>query len=213
MFRTFVALVNNRFSDHEQPFDDITNDEKPCNCSLQSSVTGRLAPQQELKCKEVESRQQRQGKQSLKKILTNLRRRHESDLVLLEEGELDEALELDNRSHIQLRVFPRRKSGIPCVKPGTNFKGWDTVQRTPAKFGLFYVKTYKTGSTTMMGVTVRMAIKAAERYNKKHNTTFPACKSRFDHWPAYLLNYRNRQRSKSFLFAVIREPTLRAISM
>jgi hypothetical protein len=84
------------------------------------------------------------------------------------------------------------------------------ILRRGAHEGFFYVKTFKTASTTVMGVTIRMALKSAQRHGM---TNHRPCKTRFEHWPAHLLDYQNRTRDKSFLFAVLRDPTMRAISM
>jgi Galactose-3-O-sulfotransferase len=46
----------------------------------------------------------------------------------------------------------------------------------------------------------------------QRHTNYRICKARFDHSPAVILQYGNRQRSKSFLWTVLREPTKRAIS-
>lgn len=114
-------------------------------------------------------------------------------------------------SPVRTRSFPRRNTSFPCYESEDNWRAYDSVQRTSAHQGFFYVKTFKTASTTVMGITIRIALKSWERDNR-----FPTgkpCKVRFEHWPAYRLGYRNRKREKSFLFAVLREPTHRAISM
>lgn len=119
----------------------------------------------------------------------------------------------NNHTNIYTRAFPRYQHTFPCYPPEEDWNGTETTQRRPAHEGLFYVKTYKTASTTVAGVAVRIALKAAERYNQLHHSNFDICKARFEHWPAFRLQYRMRKREESFLFAVLREPTRRAISM
>lgn len=112
---------------------------------------------------------------------------------------------------VKLRAFPKWPidTAFPCVVPPDD-KWWHPlVLRSPAHEGLLFVKEMKTGSSTMAGVTIRIARNVASRlYNGKHRL----CKLRFDHTSASKLEYGNRNKKKSFLFTIIREPTSRAIS-
>jgi len=105
------------------------------------------------------------------------------------------------------RAFPIWSEPFPCFQPDKNW--WKTkVVRSPASLGFFFVKEMKTGSSTVTGVTLRIAKEMAKRLKKN----FRICKSRFDHSLAYNLKYGERDRKKSFLWTVIREPNKRAIS-
>lgn len=191
-------------------------DEPPCNCTLQMSMEATRLDRtpKRANCTIVVANNHERNSMRLRTILVKLRARQRSELEFVgPSNERNESVVFRNRSRVLVRAFPRRNMGFPCFPNEVNWRGWSTVQRRPAYRGLFYVKTYKTGSTTMMGITMRVAMKMAERYNKLYNTSYEACRARFDHWPAYLLDYRHRERDNSFLFAVLREPTLRAVSM
>lgn len=151
-------------------------------------------------------------------LLTSIQRIHAAEIDTTTEDQLEDNnnLTIPDRApepRIQVRSYPRRNASFPCFPAEPDWLQYNTVQRQPTHEGLFYVKTHKTASTTVMGITIRLAKKLAERNNEIYHTRFHACKSRFEHWPARLLEYRHRKRDQSFLFAVIREPTKRAISM
>lgn len=105
------------------------------------------------------------------------------------------------------RAFPKWEGNFPCYEPEENWYATQ-IQRSPAHTGLLYMKEMKTGSSTLSGVTLRIAKQVALRTTTK----FKICKARFDHSLAVELDYRNRIRDKSFLFTVIRKPTKRATS-
>jgi hypothetical protein len=111
---------------------------------------------------------------------------------------------------VKPRAFAKwsNDTDFPCFPPDD--KWWHPlVLRSPAHEGLLFVKEMKTGSSTMAGVTIRIARNVGRRlFGKK----FRLCKLRFDHTSASKLDYGNRNKKKSFLFTVIREPTSRAIS-
>jgi Galactose-3-O-sulfotransferase len=118
----------------------------------------------------------------------------------------------ENRSGVILskrlypRSFPRWNHHFPCFEPESHW--FETsVQRTPTREGFFFLKELKAGSSTLSGVHLRISKNMAQRH-----TNYRICKARFDHSPAVILQYGNRQRSKSFLWTVLREPTKRAIS-
>lgn len=108
-----------------------------------------------------------------------------------------------------LGVIPRVFSyphAFPCHAPEQNW--WRTdIQRSPARVGILYMKEMKTGSSTMAGVTLRMAKNMALR-----TTEYRICKSRFDHSMAFELQYGRRSKKESFLWTVLRNPTRRATS-
>jgi hypothetical protein len=113
----------------------------------------------------------------------------------------------------------RKRSLLPCIKPEPT---WSTmaIQSTPTTTGLLFVKPYKTASSTGAGLHLRIARNAADRQHNEQSThaqdNWPICQCRFDHGPflrpAYTLNYGNRDRKRSYLWTIIRDPTERAIS-
>lgn len=112
------------------------------------------------------------------------------------------------RAGVKPRAFQKRTDNAWCVAPDDRW--WHPlVLRTPAHEGLLFVKEMKTGSSTMAGVTIRIARNVAKRL---YGNKFRLCKLRFDHSSASRQDYGNRNKEKSFLFTIIREPTSRAIS-
>jgi Sulfotransferase family len=83
------------------------------------------------------------------------------------------------------------------------------------------VKTHKTGSSTAAGVTLRMAQQIARKRNLTFEvaadrttprTDWTLCRNRFKHAHTHKMGYENRDRSRSFLWSIVREPTARAVS-
>jgi hypothetical protein len=118
-------------------------------------------------------------------------------------------------------VIPRafepwpRDVPLPCVRPDD--KWWHPlVTRTPSHEGFLYMKEMKCGSSTLAGVTLRIARNVARRRTEAGEPWFegarPICKARFDHTSAWRLDYGNRIKHKSFLWTVIREPSKRMTS-
>ena len=75
----------------------------------------------------------------------------------------------------------------------------------------------KTASSTTAGVAARIAHlyghlldKDTDNANGTSEERF--CRVRFDHSSARKLNYRERDRTKSFLFTFVRDPARRAMS-
>ena len=93
--------------------------------------------------------------------------------------------------------------------------------------GFFFLKTFKTASSTSAGVNLRIARNVARRVQKEqqsqvddtsnnNNVTFDFCKARFDHgqpWHRHGATlFGNRTVHQSFLWAILRHPTQRAVS-
>jgi hypothetical protein len=70
------------------------------------------------------------------------------------------------------------------------------------------VKEMKTGSSTATGINLRIARNVARRYFPQ----FKICKLRNDHATADKLEYNLRDRKKSFLWTIVRDPIKRAVS-
>jgi hypothetical protein len=81
-------------------------------------------------------------------------------------------------------------------------------QRTVADKGLLYIKEMKSGSTTLAGITARIARNMAQR-NFQANAT-SACTARLIHTRAR--RYNERQPDQSFMWSVVREPVARLFS-
>jgi len=96
-------------------------------------------------------------------------------------------------------VFPTFNHPFPCFQ-GEN----QLMLATPASKGILFQRPHKTGSTTMVGIVLRLAHNRAA-WNEK-------CKHRTMHEIARKLKYGKQDRTKSFLFSIIRDPTTRSLS-
>jgi Galactose-3-O-sulfotransferase len=98
-------------------------------------------------------------------------------------------------------------SSFPCFEAEDN---WRTIytQRKPTRNGLLYTREMKTGSSTLAGVYLRLA----HRKGKLLNPSGGLCKIRIDHSSAQEMEYGSRDKSRSFLISMLREPTKRSIS-
>lgn len=96
---------------------------------------------------------------------------------------------------------------FPCFPMEHN---WDDIQqlRKPTNRGFLYFKARKAGSSTVAGVALRIARNMAQRLQ----VDTPHCHTRYGHPPAHLLKYFQRDKSNSFLWSIIREPTKRLVS-
>lgn len=109
---------------------------------------------------------------------------------------------------------------LPCFPPD----GVMTPERmkvphdSPVSEGFFFLKTFKTASSTSAGVNLRIARNVARRRQEQdgNQTDFHYCKARFEHgkpWNSHGSTlFGNRTIGKSFLWAILRHPTRRAIS-
>lgn len=111
------------------------------------------------------------------------------------------------------RAFPSWPSDkqIPCAP--VNKTSYLDRKSKHLKRGLFYLKTYKTGSSTIAGVQLRLARAIAKR--RGLNMDEKACSVGFEHgpqpFPAYSM-YRDRYPDESFLWTTIRDPSKRLVS-
>ena len=98
------------------------------------------------------------------------------------------------------RVFPKWTRPFPCAE-------WEgSYRRTATTEGFLYLKEIKTGSSTLAGVTMRIARNMARRLHRESEM----CRSRFFHGRAR--RYEHRLPNQSFLWTVLREPTARLLS-
>ena len=100
------------------------------------------------------------------------------------------------------RAWPIQKNGFPCV-PGEE----RLMKVTPSREGFLFQRPMKVGSTTMVGVLLRLAHNRSPWM--KDNIK---CKHRAMHGSALSFEFDKRDRSKSFLFSLLRHPTKRAVS-
>lgn len=104
------------------------------------------------------------------------------------------------------RIFTKWKHGdFPC---GDLMNHKTLNARTSADKGLLYVKEMKSGSTTLAGITARIARNIAQR--QLHANSTSACTTRLIHTRAR--RYGERQLDKSFMWSVVREPVARLFS-
>jgi hypothetical protein len=112
------------------------------------------------------------------------------------------------------RAFPVWNRTLPCYHPtddNTAIQWWNRKNlKRPATKGLFFLKLLKTGSTTGSSIHVRIAHNLARRLGKE----FEVCKTRHLHgWAGpRMYKFGQRDRHKSFLWTLVRDPTSRYIS-
>jgi hypothetical protein len=117
------------------------------------------------------------------------------------------------------RVFPvwNFSNPFPCYESD---KKKLLMSTEPASEGLLFQRPEKTGTTTMVGIVMRLAHNRAaamtpeekKRQNITRPINFKVCKHRAMHGTAVSYKYYQRNRQKSFLFSLIRDPTAKAIS-
>ena len=107
----------------------------------------------------------------------------------------------DDEIFNQLDIKPYDEIGhLPCVP-----------EDSPKNQGIFYIKVPKTSSSTLAGITSRMAAKESLRQGF---ATDKVCKTHdpMVHSSASSLNCANRDKENSFLWTVVRHPNDRAVS-
>eukprot|EP00522_Entomoneis_paludosa_P011089 CAMPEP_0172440380 /NCGR_PEP_ID=MMETSP1065-20121228/1011_1 /TAXON_ID=265537 /ORGANISM="Amphiprora paludosa, Strain CCMP125" /LENGTH=437 /DNA_ID=CAMNT_0013189173 /DNA_START=107 /DNA_END=1417 /DNA_ORIENTATION=- len=104
------------------------------------------------------------------------------------------------------RAFQRFEGGFPCY-PGEPH----LMDLSPAHEGFLFQRPMKVGSTTMVGVVLRLA-HSRSPWLKDDKKRGRKCKNRAMHGSALSMEYDKRDRSKSFLFSLLRHPTKRIIS-
>lgn len=111
------------------------------------------------------------------------------------------------------RAFPAWPHGepFPC---GSLIPESELNARSPSMEGVLFIKEMKTGSTTLSGITARIARNMAKKLHPEQvnnpNTNATTCTARLVHMRARRL--RDRVADKSFLWSVVREPTARLVS-
>lgn len=121
---------------------------------------------------------------------------------------------------VQPRTFASwpRDLVLPCYSPYDDVKrprqqDWNArpVLKQPAHEGLFFLKLCKTASSTAASVHLRIARNLAKR---QQHDKWPICKARFLHgWAGpKMYQFAQRNRTASFLWTMLRQPTSRYIS-
>lgn len=77
------------------------------------------------------------------------------------------------------------------------------MERTPLRHGFLFQRPMKVGSTSFVGVVLRLA------HNKGG---VPFCAHRAMHGSSIAMEFHQRDREKSFLMSLVRDPTSRAVS-
>jgi hypothetical protein len=99
------------------------------------------------------------------------------------------------------RVFTKFDHPFPC------FKGEPQLMlETPAHEGILFQRPMKTGSTTLTGIVLRLV------HNRGKQMGFEKCKHRCMHGLGVSYDFGHRDKTKSFLFSIIRDPQARALS-
>ncbi len=113
------------------------------------------------------------------------------------------------------RAFPRWNQPFPCFPIPKQL-----MRNTPSKRGILFQRPHKTGSTTMSGITMRIAQRRAQimlqqqhhQQRQNQSSVDVWCDHRANHGSGVQYQYALRNRNQSFLFSIIRNPTRRGIS-
>ena len=77
--------------------------------------------------------------------------------------------------------------------------------------GLFFIKLFKSGSSTGAGVTLRIRDGLSRRLTDNNTISPVSCFTHFKHANARKLNLQNRDPTRSFLWSIVREPAQRTL--
>lgn len=124
----------------------------------------------------------------------------------------------EHNRELEIQSSRRLAEEISSIE-GKAFEQWDTSanpipcvkEDSPDTQGLFYIKVPKTSSSTLAKITTRIA---ARQMKRQGGQSGELCKI-YDpmiHHNAYQLQCAKRNKSKSFLWTIIRHPSDRAIS-
>ena len=105
------------------------------------------------------------------------------------------------RSNIY-RKWPMFNHPFPCYRGPIQL-----MSTEPARKGILFQRPMKVGSTTMVGIILRLAHTKSRWMDRNIK-----CEHRTNHGTALSYDYGHRDPSKSFLLGLVRDPTKRAIS-
>lgn len=124
----------------------------------------------------------------------------------------------EHQHRLEADMSRRLTADITSIQ-GRPFEQWDisenprpcVPENSPDTQGFFYIKVPKTSSSTLGKITTRIAGRIAKRQGKKEGEI---CKiyDPLRHHKAYELDCGKRDKSKSFLWSIVRHPSDRAIS-
>jgi hypothetical protein len=115
-------------------------------------------------------------------------------------------IENSNMSEISPRAWPYwpSETPLPCFHAPNKTK--EEGSKVYRKRGLLFLKPLKVGSSTAMGVNLRIAEHEAQRQNK----TFGRCTATHGHAKGYY--FQDRIPNESVLWSMMRDPTKRIVS-
>ena len=105
----------------------------------------------------------------------------------------DAFIDANHNDLVLLQPYKKYQYDFPCIHQ-------DEQNQNDNRVGITFVKVFKCASTTVHDIAYRLARKRGH------------CKVFGKHAFAYTLGLQNRDKSKSYLFSFIRDPTARAIS-
>ena len=105
----------------------------------------------------------------------------------------DAFIDANHNDLVLLQPYKKYQYDFPCIHQ-------DEQNRNDNRVGITFVKVFKCASTTVHDIAYRLARKRGH------------CKVFGEHAFAYTLGLKNRDKSKSYLFSFIRDPTARAKS-
>lgn len=120
------------------------------------------------------------------------------------------------------------KAPLPCIIDNDRESSWDTfngyIQNQPSDSGLLFIKIEKAASTSLAGVSARIARAIAHKVDANVTrltpedglgTTVPKiCKSRSLHlWSKRTKKFSTRNKEQSFLWTFLKDPTKRLLSI
>jgi Sulfotransferase family len=159
---------------------------------------------------------------------------HNQSPALLASFDVDRLVE-----RVQPRAFPLWNNltvNLPCPRA---VEDWTSpgAQKAATRAGILYVKVAKTGSSTGASVNLRLASRLYQKAAADAASSPPSsdgnrtqsllpppvsasslrehrrvCRNRFKHWPANAAGYGQRNRARSVLWSVVRDPTDRLVS-
>ena len=95
-------------------------------------------------------------------------------------------------------------AALPCFPPDPNWR----IEKSTTDKGLLFCKPTKVGSSTAAGVHLRIARNAADRQRQNYHI----CHNSWQHGPVRK-RFPNRDKAKSLLWTVLRDPTRRLVSL
>ena len=123
----------------------------------------------------------------------------------------DISMEVEQKS----RAFPVWIDKRRAVDNNSRPYGWcvskDLASNDESPKGLLFVKSKKSGSSTVAGVTLRIRDGLSRRLTHLNETAPGNCFAHYNHATASDLRFEKRDPSQSFLWSIVREPAQRTL--